>query len=1205
MKLTFTFTVQNENTDRIPGVTVVLHPPGRPRRRLAFGTSDDKGQVSFDFDVPDPVKEIVASIFNPNTRALLHRSEPRAISKIGDSWAEEVTSHNPSRPDSPDVEAPDPQPGSDGKPGMPRQSLDIEAMQASRLDTGRRIRDGIRKAARPEIRRRLANRKRGREIAGQFLGRKPIGALGPTPSFVPAGEDPSPAIEKTRQAGMARLKDKAPSQRGWVLSEGRVKELGLRDGEKIPPQKLDELFRETQSRRSVGGGSFEAILRECSDRHLVEASDRTTSTPTDEETTADEVAALASNADLSIQERIAAILDSEVPLADERPTVADIANNLTVSVPSGPADVDAYYDFHSLQVAWLDAWTALIDKTTAAKVRDLYDSIVDVVDPDVIAEATADFSEIDELYDLLDSLEDSVQAAQTTLSDTVNTAPEWIVAWIPDIADHWSWLTNSEREYVRVQWEIQDTLSNVQLDRLGFNLGDAYMDEFGIFADYPDGWVPHITFVDAQDEFQTINPDLYRQRALAFVDLERARDERYNKGENYSTDAASRLGRAERLLGELKEELVTPYQFDVFAKGAYNFGALATYRQRWRPVSYQVGDLAGSIPLAPNEKRSYSISRTTAARTTTNQSRDRSSQTNDEFSESRRAESEITGNIKNSMSAKADVSAGATLFEVVEVDAGSEFATSQENASSRVKKELREVTRKAAQEYRDENKTSVETEVTSESTYSESREIQNPNNELTVTYLFYELQRRYEVNERLHDLAPVIMVAFDMPQPHEITEAWLLKHDWIIGEALLDESFRAALIYLRQTFAGDEVSVEILEQQWKAQLAIVADLRRQGRSHQELRDLARSAVQDAVDEVSLATAGEEYFRGGIGRNTAQRVFAAEGALADGEAENARASLDWAEQDLSRIESTAREAMTALEAATSSYVDAVEKRLNRRIQIDRLILHVKENILHYMQEIWRREHPDQRYLRLYDMEIQWPGETGAIFSTKAGSIGSPRFSDASIDKLPDSVISDALKPTKPGGVVQIKPPEFDEKRKLYQVADLRKILGFRGNLAIFRLTEDNALSTFMAQDFLDSEFGLMDPDPLGRLPTPTEALHIAQCAWKHPDIDDEGREQVTEWLMEALRAGHQVSQDVIVPTGELYIEALPGAHPLLEDFKLKHRATDAATAANQLRLNQLELLRRAMRLDAEDASDPDIDRVIQIQGDPANVNVDTE
>jgi hypothetical protein len=354
-------------------------------------------------------------------------------------------------------------------------------------------------------------------------------------------------------------------------------------------------------------------------------------------------------------------------------------------------------------------------------------------------------------------------------------------------------------------------------------------------------------------------------------------------------------------------------------------------------------------------------------------------------------------------------------------------------------------------------------------------------------------------------------------------------------------------------------------------------------------------VRDAVNDVSQATAGEEYYRGGIGRNMGERIYAAEGALADGEAENARASLEWADQDLSRIEASARETMTALEAATQAYVKAVERRLNRRIQIDRLILHVKENILHYMQEIWRREHPDQRYLRIYDMDIQWPGDTAAVFSAVSGASSASRFSSRLMSELPGTIRPDRFGDAVPGGVAKVLPPKFSESRKLYQVADLRKILGFRGNLAFFRLTEDNALSTFMAQDFLDSEFGLMDPDPLGRIPTPSEALEIARCAWKHPDIDDAERKQVTEWLMEALKAGHQVSQEIIVPTGELFIEALPGAHPLLEDFKLRHRATDAATAANQLRLNQLELIRRAMRLDAGDASDPDIDRMIRIEG----------
>ena len=44
-------------------------------------------------------------------------------------------------------------------------------------------------------------------------------------------------------------------------------------------------------------------------------------------------------------------------------------------------------------------------------------------------------------------------------------------------------------------------------------------------------------------------------------------------------------------------------------------------------------------------------------------------------------------------------------------------------------------------------------------------EIQNPNDELAVTYLFYELQRTYGISERLHSLTPVILVANAVPAP--------------------------------------------------------------------------------------------------------------------------------------------------------------------------------------------------------------------------------------------------------------------------------------------------------------------------------------------------------------------------------------------------------------------------------------------------------
>jgi hypothetical protein len=46
-----------------------------------------------------------------------------------------------------------------------------------------------------------------------------------------------------------------------------------------------------------------------------------------------------------------------------------------------------------------------------------------------------------------------------------------------------------------------------------------------------------------------------------------------------------------------------------------------------------------------------------------------------------------------------------------------------------------------------------------------------------------------------------------MPKPHEINEAWLITHDWILRRVLLDDSFAPALTYLSSQVVGDEVAL--------------------------------------------------------------------------------------------------------------------------------------------------------------------------------------------------------------------------------------------------------------------------------------------------------------------------------------------------------------------------------------------------------------
>ena len=65
------------------------------------------------------------------------------------------------------------------------------------------------------------------------------------------------------------------------------------------------------------------------------------------------------------------------------------------------------------------------------------------------------------------------------------------------------------------------------------------------------------------------------------------------------------------IIYELEEQLKeNSYSFTTYAANekerSVNFGILITYRQKWEPTAYQVGELVKTIPLAPKEYKKYS-----------------------------------------------------------------------------------------------------------------------------------------------------------------------------------------------------------------------------------------------------------------------------------------------------------------------------------------------------------------------------------------------------------------------------------------------------------------------------------------------------------------------------------------------------------------------------------------------------------------------
>jgi hypothetical protein len=63
---------------------------------------------------------------------------------------------------------------------------------------------------------------------------------------------------------------------------------------------------------------------------------------------------------------------------------------------------------------------------------------------------------------------------------------------------------------------------------------------------------------------------------------------------------------------------------------------------------------------------------------------------------------------------------------------------------------------------------------------------------------------------------------------------------------------------------------------------------------------------------------------------------------------------------------------------------------------------------------------------------------------------------------------------------------------------------------------------------------------------------------------------------------------------LFIEALPGVHPILEDFKLFHRVIDVKKAQADVRAVELENLRAAARLLAGEREDPTIEKKVIVE-----------
>lgn len=831
---------------------------------------------------------------------------------------------------------------------------------------------------------------------------------------------------------------------------------------------------------------------------------------------------------------------------DELEKIKDTINRLELS--GGPANVTAFHDFHTLQVAFEDVWTAAFDDRLREQVQDLY--------------------------------------------RTTQALHEDYGAYVPpmeDIAD-----ANALREYLAtVRGAVADSSILVippdvqecfpQMDIKTWN----QLDEAGR-RNLTTAAINHLRPWDNGDDINERN-DMWSTQE--YLDQEYARAIRYQLN--------SPLAQAERLIVEVAGRLSEPYAFKYFAPGTINYGLLITYRQEWIPETYQVGRLVSTIPLAPGEERKLKVTRKVHQSRAEKSIRKSMMETSAERQFTSRTELEVMAKMASSTNFRMSVT-GSLNMGMGEISSTSEFAHNQQQEASQQKKQFLESVQKAAEKVRQETEIQVETSEQAEHAMESETVLKNPNNELTVTYLLYELERRYRVSSRPHRLTPVVLVAMDIPAPHEISEAWILEHSWILRRCLLDDAFLDPIAYIEDGQGADSIAIEVKKANWDTLRAALAEFESDYERLVALRTQRQDTLVTLLEQQQLAAAAEmddgqraaaAFFSGGL-----SELF---GGGASDRDEIIKARREATEKALeflqSRIEAASERVSMARKSVTEAaeaYSQAIQEKTQKDTGIRQFQLHLRQNILHYMHHIFAYKHPDQQQLELSDLQVPFLESATRRCRLRLAT-------PAEIDADLPGVVRDGER-----YIVECAPPEPPATdgplptRRLGSIADLNRPIGFHGNYAIYPLRTCSYLTDFMSQDYVDDYFGLRDPST-GLGYTGEELLAYASQLLSDPDtvLSDTERDALLAAVRDDLGNPATGSDTVILPTGQLYMEALKGEQSLLEDFKLAHRGLDVLKAQEDVRTARLENLRRAARLVADEPlyDDPDIEKLVVVNG----------
>jgi hypothetical protein len=672
---------------------------------------------------------------------------------------------------------------------------------------------------------------------------------------------------------------------------------------------------------------------------------------------------------------------------------------------------------------------------------------------------------------------------------------------------------------------------------------------------------------------------------------------------------------------ERKEDIIEQqeYNFETYEPESYNLGVRFVYRQEWRPLGIQRGEVVRTIPLGPKQTERVTSKiirreKVEKAFETTTES-ESSSEKVDTTKDSSEIINETSKKFNWNVETQASVSVGVFKGSLSAGVGGERTKRNSETISH-----LTESMQKTASRTRKETKVSVNTESEMTSESESFSEIVNPNDEIALTYYYSTMQRQYEVMTRLAEIGNVVFIAEEMPDPdsRELGR-WVEKYDWIISKVLLDESFREGL------------SLVCMENQGPQEL--------------------NSTITDRID------------------STMESVVANMGKLASSNTGG-----------LNQID-IIREAQRAYRETWKDETEKTHIKNEIEKKKERFLRHVRRNILHYCRAVWSNEDADQRMHRYNKRNImiptRWHYVVNMISFAGSNTIGTPSEFTSILDEMHSlhEAATDFVM-VRPQITLTLC-PDMDSVRPITDVINPAGPIGYTSNYAIYYLRSDiefneNGKSnmpmlTELREPYSDEEGNLIDPSAkvieIGKehninFLTEEEKIKFVEavpelqelyenCGNKDDflnslhernDVDvkalyreyfcknlDEdtildliefipeyraeynSRETleairdfinnlkgaITEEQYREYRFRKEFSRRLVVDTNNVMVDIIPGEGSALEHFKREHRKVDVKRAIEETRSIELNNERRNKLIENKKLGDPDIEKVVLV------------